>query len=94
MAARGTGGVDRAACGADGSTWPRVAQAGVRVGASKPHVAGTGSSGPCERAVKPHKVRVTVRGEVLGRDGYSDQTQGGSLDRWVGRSQQGETHLR
>jgi hypothetical protein len=62
------------------STGPHVAQAGVRVGVSKPHVAGTGSSVPRKRAVKLCEVWVTVRGEVPGRDGYSDQTQGGSRD--------------
>jgi hypothetical protein len=49
---------------------------------------------PSARAVKPREVWATVRGEVLGRNGYSDQTQRGSQDWWVGRSQQGETHLR
>jgi hypothetical protein len=62
------------------STWPRVAQAG--------------STWPRERAVTRHEVRVMVRGEVPGREGYSDRTQGGSQDRGAGMSRQGETHLR
>jgi hypothetical protein len=58
----------------------------VQVGASKPQVTSVASLGPRERAVKQREVRVTVRGEVPGRDGYSDQTQGGGRDQWVGRS--------
>jgi hypothetical protein len=77
-----------------GSTGPRVAHADVRAGPSRPHVAWTGSTGPRASAVKLREVLATVRGEVPEKDGYSDQIQGGSRDRWVGRSQQGETHLR
>jgi hypothetical protein len=58
-----------------GSTGSRMAQSGVRVGLSKPHVAGTGSSEPRELAVELREVWVKVRGEVPGREGYSDQTQ-------------------
>jgi hypothetical protein len=39
-----------------------------------PRVAKAGSTGPHARAEKPCGVRATVRGEVSGRDGYSDQT--------------------
>jgi hypothetical protein len=77
-----------------GSTGPLVVQADVRAGASRPRVAWTGSMGSHASTVKLREVLATVRGEVLRKDGYSDQTQGGSRDRWVGRSQQGETYLR
>jgi hypothetical protein len=63
-------------------------------GASRPHVAWAGLTVSRARAVVLREVRATVRGEVPGKKGYSDQTQGGSRDRWVGRSQQGETHFR
>jgi hypothetical protein len=43
------------------------------------------------RVVKARGVRETGRGEVAW---YPDRAQGGSRDRWVGRSQQGETQLR
>jgi hypothetical protein len=75
------------------STWPRGAQAG----STGLRVAQAGSTGPRvarERSSRPREEQVTVQyGEPeVGEE--SDRTRGGSQDRWVGLSQQGETHLR
>jgi hypothetical protein len=45
-------------------------------------------------AAKPRIARAIVQGRAPGVEGEPDQTQGGSRDWWVGRSEQGETHLR
>jgi hypothetical protein len=89
------------------STGPREAQAGstgpreVEAQAMWPHMVWeelrAGASMPMEsqaKTGKPRVARATLRGEVPGGDGYSDRTQAGSRGQWVGRRQQGETHLR
>jgi hypothetical protein len=70
----------------EAQTGPRVAQVDVRAGAPRLHVAWTGSTGPRASAVNLREVAATVRGEVPGKDGYSDQSREGSRDWWVGRS--------
>ena len=76
-----------------GSTGPRVAQAG----STGPRVAQAGSTGPHvsrKRSWGPHEEQVTAQDGEPKVGEESDQTRGGSQDRWVGWSQQGETHLR
>jgi hypothetical protein len=76
-----------------GSTGPRVAQAG----STGPHVAQAGLTGPrvaWKRSLWPHEEQVTAQDGEPEVGEESDRTRGGSQDRWVGWSQQGETHLR
>jgi hypothetical protein len=80
----------------DGSTAPRKAQAGM----TGPRVVQAWSMGPHvaqeevpAKASKPHVVQAKTQGGAPWVEGESDQTQGGSRDRWVRRSQQGETYI-
>jgi hypothetical protein len=76
-----------------GSTGPRVAQAG----STGPRVTQAGSTGlrvARKRSSWPHEELVTAQDGEPEVGEESDRTRGGSQDRWVGWSRQGETHLR
>jgi hypothetical protein len=83
------------------STGPRVSWEEVHAEASEPRVAHAGSTGPHKAREEAHAeasklcvARATTQGRAPGVEGEPDRTQGVSRDRWVGRSQRGETHLR
>jgi hypothetical protein len=77
-AARGAGGVDVAARGTR-----RDARGGVEATCGVGNGARRGVWATCDEQEGVTEV-----------EGETDRTQGESRDRWVGRSQQGETHLR